>query len=161
MNRKEIENKVNEIHFPKETNLKRDKNIIANTTIDNQMLDILKNEFEFVFEEDVKKKPGKSYMPARRILEHIELERSYDKKDIVNEGVSFYDHLKEYGKNGKMIYVSKAYVERCWMDGIPVENPSDKNVFLRMMGKNESESVKKESMEITENILDLSGDFVE
>ena len=106
------------------------------------MLDILKNEFEFQFEEDIKKKPEKVYMPARRVMEHIELEQTYDKKSIVDEGVKFYDNLKQYGKKGKMIYLSKAYVERCWREGIVVESPVDRDVLFGR-GK---ESVRRESV---------------
>lgn len=130
LDREEIEEDVSKIDIPAQANLKRDKNIITSIKTDNKLLDILRDEFELVYDEDVKKKPEKKYMPGRRVLERIQLSQNYEKKDIVDEGVKFYDYLKEYGKKNKMIFVSKAYVERCWSEGIPVASPESRSAVF-------------------------------
>ncbi|EDR28404.1 hypothetical protein EDI_017260 [Entamoeba dispar SAW760] len=63
---------------------------------DNQLLDILRDFFGFSFEECVKKKPEKKFMPERRVLEHIILSKEWNKKEMIDEGCIFYDNIKSF-----------------------------------------------------------------
>ncbi|EKE36886.1 hypothetical protein ENUP19_0149G0041 [Entamoeba nuttalli] len=74
--------------------------------IDNQILDILRYFFGFSFEECVKKKPEKNFMPERRILEHIILSKEWNKKEIINEGCIFYDNIKSFFNGNEEIEFS-------------------------------------------------------
>ncbi|ELP92250.1 hypothetical protein EIN_118240 [Entamoeba invadens IP1] len=79
-------------------------------TIDNMLLDLLRQYFGFTFQEVVKKKPENAWMPERRILEHISLDREWNKLDIIEEGVVFYDNLKLYGRKMELIHLSQSKV---------------------------------------------------
>ncbi|KAL7722591.1 Uncharacterized protein QTN25_000210 [Entamoeba marina] len=95
LNRESIENMINNTPFPPEANLLRIKRTILNITIDNMLLDILRDYFKYEFLENVKKKPEKDFMPERRVLEHIDFSESYDKQQIIEHGVQFYESIKQ------------------------------------------------------------------
>ncbi|ELP94067.1 hypothetical protein EIN_183840 [Entamoeba invadens IP1] len=118
VSRKQVEEEVDKIEFPEGTNTKRAKTIITTTTISNMLLDILKKCFGFILTEDVKKKPEKDFVPERRILENIQLEKNWTKKEIVNEGVEFYENVKIYGKNTDFIYLKKEIIDEALYNGL-------------------------------------------
>ncbi|BFU19165.1 hypothetical protein EHI8A_013610 [Entamoeba histolytica HM-1:IMSS-B] len=132
LSRKEVEDNIEKIDFPVGTNLKRAKRIITSTNIDNGLLDIIKNFFGFQFKEEVKKKPEKDYMPERRVIESIHLKKEWNKKEIINEGVLFYENIKLFSGKNKTIHLSidevtKSLHESLINDSIPPDKSSISN----------------------------------
>ncbi|KAL7721725.1 Uncharacterized protein QTN25_001373 [Entamoeba marina] len=105
LNRQSIENMVNNTEFPPESNLLRIKKTIVNITIDNSLLDILRDYFLYEFEDTTIKSPQKSFMPERRILKHIELNELWDKPQIIEKGVLFYESVKQNSGDSTMIHL--------------------------------------------------------
>ncbi|EDR29483.1 hypothetical protein EDI_275810 [Entamoeba dispar SAW760] len=113
LSREVIEKDIEDSKLLNNSNEKtRTKRIMVNIIIDNTMLDILKNQFGFVFDQTVKKKPEKEFMPQRWILAHIKLEKDWTMKEIIEEGSKFYNNIKLFGKDKEVIQLSKDIVSK-------------------------------------------------
>ncbi|EKE38371.1 hypothetical protein ENUP19_0085G0131 [Entamoeba nuttalli] len=130
LSREVIEKDIEESKLLNNLNEKtRIKRIMVNIIIDNSMLYILKYQFGFVFDQVVKKKPEKKFMPERWILEHIKLKKDWTVKEIVEEGSQFYDNIKLFGKDKEIIQLSKEivskYIEQTLPKTTSIENTTE------------------------------------
>nr|BAN42400.1 hypothetical protein [Entamoeba invadens] len=157
VSRTEIEKKVELFDFPKNADKKREKRTIISTTVDNLILDVLKYFFGLVFDEEVKKKPKKDYIPERRTLEKIELQKTWDKKSLIDEGVKFYENVKTYGDNKEWIHLSKNEIDQQLMKGVQPKAPeytytpsisNEQNTLVDYSIKTENVEVKSEKSEL-------------
>lgn len=107
INRATVESIVNDIEFGKNVDITRKRRIVTSIIIDNGMTDILKS-LGFIVHDGVKKRPKTENIPSRRTLESVSSGNiQWEREEIINTGVQFYDNIKELAFTEDSITIGK------------------------------------------------------
>ena len=75
---------------------------------DNEMITILKNYFGLQFESGIRRMPKEKDIPPRNVILSIQINnREYTRKDIIEEGVDFYERIRNTFNNEDNVEINQ------------------------------------------------------